>query len=468
MTAAQKPKVPGDASPGQSLTQRLTGICRRPVDDATRRKAALHLIDWLGCAAAGLSTPAGAVLSRHATGRNPGGCPALGLNQDLEAAAAAFFMGGLGNTLEMDDIHRSSILHPGPVVIPAALGAASETGASGTQLLDAIVRGYEAVIRVGSAVGPGHYANWHNTATCGPFGAAMAAADLLNLSDGPTVDALGNAGTLAGGLWRVRHEPVMSKQLHNARAAEAGLTSAQLAALGFTGPAFILEGDQGFFAAMCTDAMPNRVAADPNNPWLIWDTSVKPWPACRHAHAAIDAALALHEGGINTEAVERIEIHSYGDAVLFCNKMAPKQVIEGKFSLQHCVAITLLCGEPGLEDFEPPALVRPEVAALRQRSVVEVEPVFDTAYPERYGASVSVTLKSGRVLDQSISDALGDPDNPLPEEKLIEKARMLMSAAKTPQSVISNVIDSALDLAEGGESSTLLGLLPGISTGAMK
>src|SRR5690606_22586093 len=120
----------------------------------------------------------------------------------------------LGNIFEMDDVHRAALVHPGSVVVPAALFLGRRLGATGSDILSAVVRGYEAVIRFGRAVGPGHYALWHNTATCGVLGAAAAAGSLLGLSTTALVDAFGLALTQAAGLWQVRLEPCMAKQWH--------------------------------------------------------------------------------------------------------------------------------------------------------------------------------------------------------------------------------------------------------------
>ncbi len=106
--------------------------------------------------------------------------------------------------------------------------------------------------------------------------------------------ALGNAGTQSSGLWQFIETGAMSKHLHAGRAAEAGVTAAELAALGFTGPPAILEGAKGLFAGACPDADPDAVTRDPNAPWQLRATSIKPWPCCRHTHPAIDAAIELH------------------------------------------------------------------------------------------------------------------------------------------------------------------------------
>jgi 2-methylcitrate dehydratase PrpD len=229
------------------------------------------------------------------------------------------------------------------------------------------------------------------------------------------------ATSMAAGFWHTRHDPQsMGKQLHAAHAARAGYDAARLAARGFTGPLAILEGEQGFFAATCPDGDPQAVLRDVPG-WRIGEVSFKPWPACRHAHAAIDAALALRAAGVHGE--ERIMVETYADALAFCDRPAPASVIEAKFSLQHAVAVALLRGEPRLEDFSPAAIEDPQLAALRRRVEVIAAPEFDHAYPARFGAAVSAGTQRA-----VIPDALGDPENPISDDRLREKALMLMQA----------------------------------------
>ena len=377
----------------------------------------------------------------------------------VEASVAAFINGGFGNILEMDDIHRTSILHPGPVVIPAALACAQREKATSTTFLDAVIRGYEAAIRIGSSVGPGHYRYWHNTATCGPFGAAAAVASLLELDRWQSVNALGNAGTQAGGLWQFRAEGAMSKQLHTARAAHAGLVSADLAAFGFTGPAFILEGPMGFYAATCPDADPAAVTADEGAPWKIFATSFKPWPACRHTHAAIDAALDLRKKVV-ADDVARVCVNTYADALRFCDCPEPDTTDQGKFSLQHAVAIALIDGPPMLTSFEPAALRRSDVAALRERVALAVSEPLASAYPARYGAEIVVTLTDGSTRRVVVPDAKGDPENPMTAAEVEGKARTLMSAAKVAPERIDAVVSRTMALTSGGTLDDLVALLP--------
>ena len=450
---------PPDTGPvGASLTEGLAALLARSVDARLPERVVLHVLDWVGCAIIGATTPPGRIVAAWGARLGKGDCHAIGVGR-LDAASAAFVNGAYGNVLEMDDIHRTSILHPGPVVIPAALAAADRQAASEREFLDAVVRGYEAVIRVGRSVGPGHYRHWHNTSTCGPFGAAAAVASLLRLGRAQTVSALGNAGTQSSGPWQCRLEGVMSKQLHTAAAARAGLTAADLAALGFTGPARILEGPLGFFAATCPDPDPGAVLADPDAPWLILETSFKPWPACRHAHPTIDATLAVRDR-VPIGAIDRIVVTTYADAVTYCDSPAPATPLEAKFSLQHCVASVLLDGPPDLTAFEPPALARTDIGAIRRRVSLAAGDPYVSAYPRHYGAEVSVQLTDGRTIRATVADALGDPENPMSPQAIEAKARMLMRAAGLEAGRIDAIVDHVRALAGGGALSDLTALLP--------
>ncbi|MEM9047938.1 MAG: MmgE/PrpD family protein [Pseudomonadota bacterium] len=446
--------LPEDAS----LTQWLVARSERRLDAADLARAALHVLDWVGCAAAGRNTPAGRALA--ATARATGAGKAAGLDAPgLSPAAAAFLNGGLGNVLEMDDIHRSSILHPGPVVIPAALAAAQTVGADSATFLRGVICGYEAMIRIGAALGPRHYALWHNTSTAGPFGAAMAAAQIMGLSETQTVWALGNAGTQASGPWRCRHEDVMTKQLHTARAAQSGYLAAALAGEDFTGPARILEGEQGFFAAMAPDGRPDAIRDQPDAAWKIWDTSFKPWPACRHVHPTIDAACAVHASGIDIRKIRSVRIETYADALRFCDRPAPTNPAQARFSLHHAAAVALRDGPPWLAAFEPEAIA--SVAPLRRLCRVSEASSWSAAYPQRYGAALSVTLRDGTVHHVEKPDALGDPDNPVDAQRIAQKTRGLCTSAGWTPDRIEAVVAATLGLARGG---ALAALASGLAT----
>ena len=411
-----------------TITQALAESLSRPIIDADRMRARLLLLDWTGCAVAGRAEPAGVKIAA-AFPDEVGRCTRIG-STPTSAQMAALHNGCLGNVLEMDDVDKRAVLHAAPTVIPAALAMADHVKATMDDCLDAIVIGYEATIRIGRAVGPGHYAFWHNTATCGPFGAAAAACHLIDGSD--LVSALGLAGTQSAGLWQTRHEPdSMAKQLHAGHAAQVGVQSALLSAQGFQGPRTILEGEQGFFKALCPGGDPQDVLTT-HGDWLLHETSLKPYPACRHAHPAIDAALEVSDMG------GPIIVYTYGDALKFCDRANPETAIEAKFSLQHAVAVCLDKGVPELSDFEPEAVAAH--AGTRARISVERHPAFDSAYPAHYGASVEI----GDMI-VTAADALGDPEVPMTLQQVCNKAGELMRHGGMNDAAADRLIQTALN-----------------------
>ena len=402
----------------------------------------LHWLDWIGCVAAGARSPVGQVLRELCVEPGASGTPSL-LGTAPDDWHATLLDAGPANVEEMDDMHRQAILHPGPVVIPAVAGLARRHGWPRDRVLDAVVRGYEIMIRVGRAVGPRHYFYWHNTATAGVFGAAAACADGLVLPLDAAVWALGNAGTQAAGLWQVRLEPVMSKQLHTAHAAWAGRSAAALAAAGFTGPERILEGERGFFAAMCPGADIQAVTR-PEADWLIHQTSFKPWPACRHTHATIDCVLALLEqaGGAPLR-FKQARVQSFGDAAAICNNPRPATRTEAKFSLQYCVAATAALGPLQPEFFDDAYFRRTDLVHDASRVEVEALDEFTRAYPEHYGARVTLVLEDGRIVSHAVRDSLGDPERPVSIDALFGKARSLMAYGGVDEARAQRVLGAA-------------------------
>lgn len=448
MKVSRKRDLAVNINQPRSLARGLIKLLGHPVSLADRRRAALHVLDWIGCAAAGALTPPGVAMIAYGKSAPNGRCHTVG-GLSLASRDAALVNGAVGNVLEMDDLYRTALLHPGPVVVPAALAIAEETGAFAEALLDAVVRGYEAMIRVGRTVGPSHYKYFHNTATCGVFGSAASAGSLLGLNEDQMVHAFGNAGTQASGLWQCRLEDTMSKQLHNGRAAQSGLIAAQLATHGFTGAEFIFEGPLGFYKGMCPDGTPERLLDRPEAPWLIHGTSFKPWPACRHAHPTIDAALAVRNRA-SSSALRRVVVNTYGDAVRICDNRNPQTPVQAKFSLQHAVAVVLLRGAPKLEDFTVPSAMDPDIAALRAKVELCEETAFTNAYPAHFGASIRVELLNGDVITERVSDALGDSENPLSEQAVADKARTLLASSNYSVVAIERIVRGVLTLAEGG------------------
>jgi len=437
----------------KSLTTNLIEGLNKEISSRDRYRASLHLLDWIGCAFIGSTTHAGKIFIDFSKNYAKGRCNILN-GDSCSPEIASFVNGSLGNIFEMDDIHRTSILHPGPVIIPSALAAAQETSTDSQTFLNSIICGYETMIRFGQSIGKEHYKFFHNTSTCGSFGSSVAAGKIIGLNNEQLINALGNCGSVLGGLWQMRNEDVMTKQFHNAHAARTGFTSALLAKQGLTGPKFILEGPQGVYAAVGKDSEPQKITSNEYSKWKIFDTSFKPWAACRHAHPVIDATLKLAKK-INSKDVGDVKIKTYLDAVKFCDRISPKNVIDAKFSLQHVLAVSLIDGPPDISSFDKKIYTRPDIASLRQKISIEVSDKVEKLYPEHYGAEVEVFLTNGENEKVYQKDALGDPQNPISEEEVISKFTSLMKAAGFNTIKIDNIINCVLGLSKGEDLSNL-------------
>jgi 2-methylcitrate dehydratase PrpD len=446
-----------------SLSDALIALCSRKMGGNDLERAGLLLGDWLGVAAAGALEPAAIAFraSFDAT-TSDGPCTALAAgNNPVEAAA--FLNGTLGTLLEMDDLHRCSIMHAGDVVVPAAFAAAQHAGTNGRQLLEAIVQGYEVALRIGTAAAKGGYAAWYNSGTCGVFGAAMAASHAMGLNDAEKRDALGQAGMQAGGLWQCRLEPTDSKALATGHAARAGVTSALLAAQGLRGASHILEGELGFFRSFYPDADPDLVLAEPDAGWLVHQVSFKPWPACRHVHAAIGMVLDLR-GQLNSHDIERMTVHTYAAGQSFCDNPDPASDHEARFSFQHALAVAFLRGAPRIADFSAKVRADAQVAALRARIDVIEDTVLTKAFPDRMGARLGLVLSDGSCHTVEADHAPGDPEAPMSGSGLATKFQGNLARAGGAGPVADTLIKTIEQLPDADNLTTLNQALADLNT----
>jgi 2-methylcitrate dehydratase PrpD len=399
----------------------LTGLgarLARPVTKGERQRARLHLLDWLACVAGARGSEAAA----------------LGATISFNGWERATY---LGNVLEMDDVHRTALLHPGPVVWPAALSMAS---AGMDARLDAAVRGYEAMIAIGAACDARHYAHWHPTATMGGFGGAAAFGSLIGFAPVEYAHALANAGSVAGGLWHMRHAPgVLTKQWHIHHAVRTGRDAALHVHYGATGPLRLLEGTQGLFAAM-TDTP--RSLAGGSEGWLIHGVSFKPFAACRHAHPAIDAAMEVRK---SDKLAPPFLVETYADALTFCDRPDPVTELDAKFSLQHAVAVVADGRKAEPEDFTPDAIAA--LAPLRAQVSVREDPAFTARYPAHFGA---------RVNGFELIDTLGDPERPVSEAHIIAKMHSLARWGGLSAGEADRAVRLALEGEDGGAIDAML------------
>jgi len=324
---------------------------------------------------------------------------------------------------EQDDVHNSSVFHPAAVVIPPALAVAQAVGASGRDLVTAIVAGYEVGIRVGEFLGRSHYRIFHTTGTAGTVAAAAAVGRLLGLTGDQMQHAFGSAGTQAAGLWEFLRDAADSKQLHCAHAAASGLAAAHLAHNGLTGARRIFEGPQGMAAGMSTDSDPARLVDRLGARWALAETSFKFHASCRHTHPAADALLSLMtKEQLKADHVARVTARVHKGAIDVLGPVTdPQTVHQSKFSMGTVLGLIAIHGRAALTDFDKD-FRDPKVLSFRERVHMELDEEVDTAYPARWIGKVTVETTDGRRLEGRVDVPKGDPDNTLERHELEDKA----------------------------------------------
>jgi 2-methylcitrate dehydratase PrpD len=339
---------------------------------------------------------------------------------------AALVNAAASHYVEQDDVHNGSVFHPAAVVIAPALAVAQSLGASGAQLLTAVVAGYEVGIRVGEFLGRSHYRTFHTTATAGTLAAAAAVGSLLKLTPQQMLHAFGSAGTQSAGVWEFLRDAADSKQLHCAHAAASGLMSAYLAQDGFTGAAKVLEGAQGLGVGMSSDADPSRLTDRLGTRWALAETSFKYHASCRHTHPAADALLqVMTEHKLAHGDVARVTTHVHQGAIDVLGRVTvPATVHQGKFSMGTVLGLIAVHGRAGLGEFDRDFLA-PEVAAFRDKVTMQLDAEVDTAYPARWIGKVSVQTRDGRTLQGRVDEPKGDPGNTLSRAEIEDKMQRL-------------------------------------------
>ncbi|MHB8091577.1 MAG: MmgE/PrpD family protein [Syntrophales bacterium] len=416
-----------------------------------------YILDWLGSAHAGGELPSVRMIRKVAG--SLGGHPESTSIPDAKKTScllAALVNGASSHVLEMDDLHRESILHPACVILPVVLALGERQHASGQELIVAASVGYEIGIRVALAVGTDHYNYWHTTSTCGTYGAAAAAAKLLSLNEEQFVWAMGSAGTQAAGLWEFLADNAMSKQLHAGKAALNGMLAALLAKEGFTGARKILEGGKGFFVATsknfavnkCTDGLGEVFHSDRN--------SLKYYASCGHTHSAIDAVLQATQGRtFKPSEVEAVRVRVYQAAIDLLGEIEPKSPYLAKFNLPFCIATALAYGHVRLGDFTEERLGDADLQALMAKVSFTVDPGLTKVYPRKWPASVTIALADGRQLGAENEYPKGDPENPLTASELIAKFKSLTDGILSEKQA-DRIADRVMNMEKIADANELL------------
>ena len=335
---------------------------------------------------------------------------------------AALINATAAHTVEVDDIFRNAIYHPGAPTIAAALACAQSIDATGAALLRAVIVGYEVSTRIGEAMGRAHYKYWHNTGTIGSFGAAAAAAEILELDARRFAHALATVTTFAAGLQQAYRMDSMSKPLHAGHAAEAGVLAAFAAREGVTGSLDVIDGAAGFGRAMGDGPDWEAAAATLGREFHIDRMTFKNHACCGHTFAAIDGALEVQRQlGARAAEIARVRVGTYRPALEVAGYERPTTPAEARFSLKYVVATALTHGSVRLAAFEPARLDDATTRALAERIELDVDPALDANFPRQRAARVAIELTDGRHAEHLQPTRKGDPEMPLSDAELNDK-----------------------------------------------
>ncbi|MCC3266943.1 MmgE/PrpD family protein [Arthrobacter gengyunqii] len=435
MSAAEH--TPGERTLAQQLGDFAAGVRYENLPAEVIESVKSRVLDILGIAAAAAPLDTSRAARRWAI--DQGGTPAasaVGVAELLPAGQAAFVNGVLAHSLDYDDTHLPSVLHPSASVIPAVLAAAQAAGKDGRETIAAIAVGLEICVRLGMAGYDTEAKNstffehgQHATSICGAMGAAAGVAALHRNAQWVT-DALGVAASMASGIIESNRTGGTVKRIHCGWAAHSAVTAVDLVRYGLTGPPTVLEGRFGFFQAWLHGQFnPAEITDGLGERWQVQDIFFKPYPANHFTHAAVDAAAALRRAGIGPDDVESLtlgvpapNLRTIGEPLAV--KQKPETGYMAQFSGPYAVAAGLLGGgglEVGLDDYTD-ELARDE---LRRSIMARVEVVADeectAIFPMQFPAVLTARLRDGRTVTEKVLTTRGGPQRPLGFEDLGRK-----------------------------------------------
>jgi len=427
-----------DLTLGEQLAACAARVAAEGVPDEVTASVRQRVLDVLGlCVAAHRLDTSAAIIDHLLDQGGHQQAHIVGVPTAVTAAQAAFGNGVLAHSLDYDDTHLPSVLHPSASVVPAALAVAEHVGASGQQTVRAVAMGLEVAVRLGMAGYDHELRNsvffehgQHATSITGAMGSAVAAAMLYGADEKGILHTLGITASMASGIIEANRTGGTVKRLHCGWAAQAAVTAAQLVRRGFTGPPTVLEGRFGFFQAwLHGNFAPEEITRGLGEEWSVPGIFFKPYPANHFTHTSIDAGLALRARGVTPEMIERITIgvptaviRTIGQPIE--TKRAPETGYQAQFSGPYAVVAGLLGGGGlgvGLDDFTDELAKDPRRRALMAKVDVVPNPRCDEIYPYQFPAIVTVRTTDGEEIVEEVLTNRGGPQRPLSDAELALK-----------------------------------------------
>ena len=416
----------------------LTGASRRFADYASgltydRLPAdAVHafkraLLDYLACAIAGSRMASTKIVFDYLSSWDTSGEAAvLGTTSRLACPNAAFVNGASTHGLDFDDGFTRGSVHPAGAVFPAILAIAEKQGSSAKDLIAAGVAAYDITTRIAASMHPvPAKRGYHNTPVAGVFGAAAGVSRLLQLDAKTTLDAMGIAGSFSAGLREYLFGGAEVKRIHPGKAARDGITCAELALRGLTGPEAVLEGKHGLFSALADGKVDGaQLCGALGERFEITNVYFKPYPACRHFHAALDAVRDLrHKHAIKPANVARIDVGLYEVGARGHDHRHAHSLLDAQMSAPVSIALAMMYGDVTVGTYDTANMQHAEVQRLINVTTAGVDAECERIYPGRRSGVAKVTLMNGQSFEQRVLDPKGEVENPMTDEDLAHKFR---------------------------------------------
>jgi 2-methylcitrate dehydratase PrpD len=414
----------------QTIARFLCGLKLEEVPQGVVDKAKLVFLDTLGIALASSTMDFGRMVTNVARQLGgPNSSRLIGSPLKVAAANAVLANGTLAHGLDYDDTLEEAIVHTGCCAGMTALAVGEELGASGKAVLEAAIAGTEVMCKVG-LIAPGkfHARGFHPTALCSTFGAAAAAGKLLGLEPVQWIDALGLCGSQSSGIIEYLADGTWTKRFHPGWSAHGGVIATMLAREGFRGPATVFEGQHGFYRAFGgADEYPFEKFNELGRTWEIPKLTFKSYPCGSISHPYMDCALTLKQKyAVASERVAEIvcrtaegPVHRLWEPL--ADKQRPTSSYGAKFSLPYSIAVMLIRGRAGLEEFSDEAIRDPEVLSLAKKVRYKLDPTID--YPRHFSGHVTIVLADGGILEENQPHPRGGLESPLPPEEIERKFR---------------------------------------------
>lgn len=405
------------------------------------------LLDYLGVTLAGARMVENKSSGSLEAFDDQGDVPVIGLDRRTSINNAILFNGIHSHVAELDDGHRVAMMHPGAPVISALLPVAYTKEISGNDFLRGLVMGYEASIRIASALQPSlKEKGFHGTGIAGAIGAAVAIATAMKFSEKQIKDTVSAASTNASGILKVIKDVSELKPYNVGNAAQNGYVAAMLAYSGFGGPYDTFGGDLGFLSMFSDDVKADFLKFGEADGSAISKIYRKPYAACRHCHSPIEATLILKaRHGLSVGDIKAIHVRTYGLGVAGHEHTTIVGINSAKMSTPYSVAVALMKSKAGLAEFSDKVIGNPELLALTKKVEIQVDDELSLLVPDKRAAIVTIETKNGQMYSYRVDHPKGEPENPITtaelEEKFVSLAQFAGKSKETCQDII-NVIDN--------------------------